>query len=36
MSLPPKVQWLYDYTIKPESEEEKLIKILKKPRKWID
>ncbi len=36
MSLPPKVQWLYDHNIKPESEEERLINVLKKPRKWID
>ena len=36
MSLPPKVQWLYDYNIKAESEEERLINVLKKPRKWIN
>ena len=36
MSLPPKVQWLYDYNIKAESEEERLINLLKKPRKWIN
>ena len=35
MSLPPKVQWLYDYKIKSKSEEERLINVLKKPRKWI-
>ena len=36
MSLPPKVQWVYDHNINPESEEERLINVLKKPRKWID
>ena len=36
MSLPPKVQWLYKHQIKPKSEEEKLINVLKKPRKWIN
>jgi len=36
MSLPPKVQWLYDCNIKAESEEERLINVLKKPRKWIN
>jgi len=36
MSLPSKVQWLYNYQAKPKSEEERLINVLKKPRKWID
>ncbi len=34
MSLPPHVQWQYDHTPKPESEEEKLVKVLKKPVEW--
>jgi len=34
MSLPPRVQWQYDHHPKPESEEEKLVKTLKKPVKW--
>ena len=36
MSLPPKVQWLYNHKTKPKSEEERLINILKKPKKWMD
>ena len=35
MSLPPKVQWVYDHHPEKGSEEEKLIKILEKPRNWI-
>ncbi len=34
MSLPPRVQWQYDHHPKTGSEEEKLVKVLKKPVKW--
>ncbi|WP_289021885.1 oxygen-dependent coproporphyrinogen oxidase [uncultured Salegentibacter sp.] len=35
MSLPPHVQWAYNHHPKPGSEEEKLIKVLEKPRNWV-
>ncbi|MDN6279790.1 MAG: oxygen-dependent coproporphyrinogen oxidase [Psychroflexus sp.] len=35
MSLPPHVQWQYDYQVKEESDEAKLIKVLKNPKKWV-
>lgn len=35
MSLPPHVQWAYDHQPENGSEEEKLIKVLKKPVSWI-
>lgn len=35
MSLPPVVQWRYDYKPSPNSEEEKLLKVLENPREWI-
>jgi len=35
MSLPPKVQWHYDHHPKENSEEEKLMEVIKKPRNWI-
>ena len=35
MSLPPRVQWRYDFVPAVGSEEEKLIDILKKPREWV-
>jgi coproporphyrinogen III oxidase len=35
MSLPPKVQWKYDFKPKKGSAEEKLLEILKSPRNWI-
>ena len=35
MSLPPVVQWKYDYHPRPGSEEEKLVNVLKEPREWI-
>ncbi len=34
MSLPPRVQWQYDHHPKTGSEEEKLVKVLKKPVEW--
>ena len=34
MSLPPHVQWVYDYHPEPGSEEEKLVTILKHPINW--
>lgn len=34
MSLPPKVQWVYNYIAKKNSEEERLIKVLQNPRDW--
>lgn len=35
MSLPPHVQWRYDHHPEPGSEEEKLLKVLEKPRDWV-
>ena len=35
MSLPPKVQWVYDHHPKAGSEEEKLIKVLESPKDWL-
>ncbi len=35
MSLPPNVQWVYDYHPEPGSEEEKLVKVLKEPVNWL-
>jgi coproporphyrinogen III oxidase len=35
MSLPPKVQWVYDYQTEKGSEEEKLIKVLENPIDWV-
>ncbi len=34
MSLPPSVQWRYDHQPEPDSEEEKLITVLKNPVNW--
>jgi coproporphyrinogen III oxidase len=35
MSLPPQVQWVYDHHPEAGSEEEKLLKVLEKPRDWL-
>ncbi|MEZ4875266.1 MAG: oxygen-dependent coproporphyrinogen oxidase [Flavobacteriaceae bacterium] len=35
MSLPPHVQWRYDYYPEKGSEEEKLITVLTSPREWV-
>tara|TARA_R110002049_G_scaffold77568_18_gene198483 strand:+ start:1420 stop:2322 length:903 start_codon:yes stop_codon:yes gene_type:complete len=35
MSLPPKVQWVYDHKPKKDSEEEKLVNVLKNPVDWV-
>lgn len=35
MSLPPHVQWRYDHNPLKGSEEEKLLQVLKKPKKWV-
>jgi coproporphyrinogen III oxidase len=35
MSLPPHVQWVYDHHPEVGSEEEKLLKVLEKPKNWI-
>ncbi len=35
MSLPPKVQWRYDYHPVPGSEEDKLLNILRHPKAWV-
>ena len=35
MSLPPVVQWKYDHHPEPGSEEERLIKVLQKPKEWV-
>ena len=35
MSLPPRVQWRYDYVPDLGSEEERLVDILKTPREWV-
>ena len=35
MSLPPKVQWVYDHKVKKNSKEEELIRVLKTPKNWV-
>ena len=35
MSLPPKVQWVYDHHPETGSEEEKLLKVLENPVDWV-
>jgi coproporphyrinogen III oxidase len=35
MSLPPKVQWVYDHHPEEGSEEYKLIQVLENPKKWV-
>ncbi len=35
MSLPPRVQWIYDHHPEKGSEEEKLIEVLENPREWL-
>lgn len=35
MSLPPRVQWVYDHHPEPGSAEEQLVKVLKNPIEWI-
>lgn len=35
MSLPPRVQWVYNHTPKKNSPEAKLISVLKKPKDWL-
>ncbi len=35
MSLPPHVQWVYDHQPEKDSDEEKLITVLKKPVNWV-
>lgn len=35
MSLPPFVQWRYDYQVQAGGEEEKLVDVLKTPREWV-
>ncbi|GGG39646.1 coproporphyrinogen oxidase [Croceivirga lutea] len=35
MSLPPYVQWVYNHTPEPGSEEEKLVQVLQKPKTWV-
>ncbi|MBT8210841.1 MAG: oxygen-dependent coproporphyrinogen oxidase [Eudoraea sp.] len=35
MSLPPRVQWRYDYHPEPGSREEALLNVLKKPVEWV-
>lgn len=35
MSLPPKVQWIYDHHPSRGSEEERLLTILKQPKNWV-
>lgn len=35
MSLPPTVQWKYNQQPEENSEEEKLLKVLKKPKNWV-
>lgn len=34
MSLPPRVQWVYDHHPEPGSEEARLIEVLRQPREW--
>ena len=35
MSLPPKVQWHYDFQIPKGSDEEKLLQVLQQPKSWV-
>jgi coproporphyrinogen III oxidase len=35
MSLPPRVQWVYNHHPEPDSEEEKLVYVLQHPKSWI-
>lgn len=35
MSLPPHVQWVYDHQPAKESEEERLLEVLKNPKEWV-
>ncbi len=35
MSLPPKVQWVYNHKPEADSEEEKLLKVLMEPKDWV-
>ncbi|MFT4832690.1 MAG: coproporphyrinogen III oxidase [Psychroserpens sp.] len=35
MSLPPHVQWVYDHHPEKESEEERLLEVLKSPKNWV-
>jgi coproporphyrinogen III oxidase len=35
MSLPPRVQWVYNHSPEAGSEEEKLLKVLQNPRDWL-
>lgn len=35
MSLPSHVQWQYNYHPEPDSEEEKLLEVLRKPKNWV-
>ena len=35
MSLPPEVNWEYDFEIKEDSEEAKLLEVLRSPREWV-
>ena len=35
MSLPPVVQWEYDYQVEPGTEEARLLEVLKEPRTWV-
>jgi len=34
MSLPPRVQWIYNYEPRPGGEESRLLDVLRKPRDW--
>lgn len=36
MSLPPHVQWHYDFQPQPGSEEEQLVEVLKSPKNWVN
>jgi coproporphyrinogen III oxidase len=35
MSLPPRVQWKYNHSPEPGSDEEKLLKVLREPGQWV-
>jgi coproporphyrinogen III oxidase len=35
MSLPPVVQWVYDFKPEPGSEEARLLEVLEAPRNWL-
>ncbi|MFT5761770.1 MAG: coproporphyrinogen III oxidase, partial [Polaribacter sp.] len=35
MSLPPRVQWVYNHHPEENSDEAKLLKVLENPKEWV-